>query len=59
MTDDVTDTAKQGTGSAIGIRFQNGTVGGLADTNRITGADRGIEFVASASGKCRILVCVP
>ncbi|MEO8675086.1 MAG: hypothetical protein ABI569_05870, partial [Casimicrobiaceae bacterium] len=53
IDNDVIDTAKQGTGSAVGIQFQNGTVGGLADTNRITGADKGIEFVAGASGKCR------
>jgi len=53
IDNDVIDTTKQGTGFAVGIRFQSATVGGLADTNRITNADKGIEFVAGASGKCR------
>jgi hypothetical protein len=53
IENDITDTTKQGTGVAVAIRFQSSTVGGLADSNRITGADKGVEFLAGATGKCR------
>jgi large repetitive protein len=50
---DVTDTTKQGTGTAVGIQFKATTVGGLAEDNRVTTADKGVEFLSGGTGKCR------
>ena len=47
----VINTVAQGTGTAWGIRLVSVT-GGLVVNNRITGADRGIEYAAS-TGKYR------
>ena len=51
LNNDVIDTVKQGTGIARGIYLLAAT-GGLAVNNRITEADRGIEYEAS-TGKFR------
>jgi putative Ig domain-containing protein len=53
VENDVTDTTKQGTGTAVGIQFKATTVGGLAEDNRITTADKGVEFLVGGTGKCR------
>ena len=50
LNNDVTNTFKQGTGIAWGIGL-NGVTGGLVVNNRITTADRGIEFLGT--GKYR------
>ena len=54
LNNDVIHTFKQGTGVAWGI-FLNSVTGGLAVNNRITTADRGIEYDApsSSTGKFR------
>jgi hypothetical protein len=53
LNNDVIHTVKQGTGTAWGI-YLNGVAGGLAVNNRITGADRGIDYATGASiGKYR------
>jgi hypothetical protein len=52
LNNDVIHTVKQGTGIAWGILF-TGVSGGLAVNNRITGADRGIEFAINNTGKYR------
>src|SRR5262249_9811725 len=52
VDNDVLDTTKQGTGTAVAIQFQPTTDGGLAEENRLTGADKGIEFLPGATGKC-------
>ena len=51
LNNDVINTLKQGAGIARGIFIQTMS-GGMAVNNRITGADRGIEFDAS-TGKYR------
>jgi hypothetical protein len=51
LNNDVIQTVKQGTGIARGIHFFFAT-GGLAVNNRITEADRGIEY-GSSTGKYR------
>ena len=51
LNNDVIDTVKQGTGIARGIAFGTGATAGLAVNNRITGADKGIEYFGSATGK--------
>jgi hypothetical protein len=51
LNNDVITTVKQGTGTARGINLQQVT-GGLAVNNRVTTAERGIEFVTS-TGKYR------
>ena len=48
----VINTFKQGTGTATGINF-NGATGSFAVNNRITSADRGIDYSAGATGKYR------
>src|SRR5262249_47660212 len=53
LDNDVLDTTKQGTGTAVAMQFQPTTDGGVAEENRITGADKGIEFLPGATGKCR------
>jgi hypothetical protein len=53
VENDVVDTTTQGTGTAVAIQFQTNTAGGLAEDNRITVADKGIEFLSGATGKCR------
>jgi hypothetical protein len=50
LNNDVIDTTKQGAGIARGILFTLNTSGGLAENNRITNADVGIEY-NPASGK--------
>ena len=52
LNNDVIDTVKQGTGTATGIAIED-LVGGLAVNNRITGADRGIDYRLGATGKFR------
>jgi hypothetical protein len=52
LNNDVINTVKQGTGTAWGIRF-NPVTGGLAVNNRITGADRGIDYNGGSTGKYR------
>ena len=52
MNNDVINTVKQGTGTAWGILLQ-GVVGGLVTNNRITSADKGIEYFGGSSGKYR------
>ena len=48
----VINTVAQGTGIAWGI-YLNIVIGGLVVNNRITGADRGIEFANGSTGKYR------
>lgn len=52
LNNDVINTVKQGTGTAWGINL-TGVAGGLVVNNRITVADRGIEYVGGATGKYR------
>src|SRR5258708_1914612 len=52
INNDVTDTVARGTGTARGILFA-GSAGGLAVNNRITVADRGIDYGFGATGKYR------
>ena len=52
LNNDVIDTVKQGAGIARGIVFGGNTTGGLAVNNRISVADRGIEYLNSL-GKFR------
>ena len=52
LGNDVIHTVKQGTGIARGILFQSGT-DGFAVNNRITDAERGIEFEPLVTGKYR------
>ena len=51
LNNDVIDTTKLGTGTAVAIQFAD-LFGGLAVNNRITGSDKGIEY-ANATGKYR------
>ena len=52
INNDVITVTKQGTGIAWGIRLHSIT-GGLVINNRITTADRGIEYEVGATGKYR------
>lgn len=52
LNNDVINTFKQGTGTSTGINF-NGATGSFAVNNRITSADRGIDYSAGATGKYR------
>jgi Periplasmic copper-binding protein (NosD) len=52
LNNDVIQTVKQGTGTARGIHFSLATAG-LAVNNRITEADRGIEYESGSTGKYR------
>lgn len=52
LNNDVVNTVGGGTGTASGIRF-SGVTGGLAVNNRITKADKGIEYAGAATGKYR------
>jgi hypothetical protein len=52
LNNDVIDTSKAGTGTATGINFSAATAA-LAVNNRITTADRGIDFNSGATGKYR------
>jgi hypothetical protein len=52
LNNDVINTVKQGTGTATGINF-NGATAALAVNNRITVADRGIDYNNGATGKYR------
>ena len=52
LNNDVIHTVKQGTGTAWGIWFGS-TTGGLAVNNRITEADKGIEYIGASTGKYR------
>ena len=53
LNNDVIHTFKQGTGTAWGIFFGGTVAGGLAVNNRITAADKGIDFNTGATGKYR------
>ena len=52
LNNDVINTFKQGTGTAWGIQFNQAT-GGFAVNNRITTADRGIDYNNASTGKFR------
>jgi hypothetical protein len=52
LNNDVVHTFKQGSGTAWGILFFSAVTSGLAVNNRITGADKGIDFTGS-TGKFR------
>jgi len=52
LNNDVINTVKQGTGTAIGIHF-NGATSSFAVNNRITVADFGIDCTSGATGKYR------
>jgi len=52
LNNDVIDTVKQGSGTARGIEFVS-VPGGLAVNNRITVADRGIDYAFGSTGKYR------
>ena len=52
LDNDVINTVKQGSGTATGILF-NGATGAFAVNNRITAADRGIDYTSGATGKYR------
>jgi len=52
LNNDVINTFKQGSGIATGINF-NGATGSFAVNNRITTADRGIDYSNAATGKYR------
>jgi len=52
LNNDVINTTKQGSGTATGINF-NGATSALAVNNRITVADRGIDYNSGATGKYR------
>ena len=52
LNNDVSTTVKQGTATAWGILL-NGVTGGLAVNNRITEADKGIEYFGPSTGKYR------
>jgi hypothetical protein len=53
LNNDVINTVKQGSGVAWGIFLESSVTGGIAVNNRITGADRGIEFQCCSTGKYR------
>ena len=54
LNNDVINTVKQGGGTtAVAIQFATASVGGLAVNNRLTVADKGIEFAGTATGKYR------
>jgi len=52
LNNDVINTFKQGSGTATGVNF-NGATGAFAVNNRITAADRGIDYSNGATGKYR------
>jgi hypothetical protein len=52
LNNDVISTFKTGTGTSTAINF-NGATGSFAVNNRITSADRGIDYSAAATGKYR------
>ena len=52
LNNDVSDTVKQGAGTARGIYF-SGCTGCLAVNNRIMNADKGIEYALGDTGKFR------
>ena len=52
LNNDVIDTVAQGTGIAWGI-YLSSVTGGLVVNNRITGADKGIDYSLGSTGKYR------
>jgi hypothetical protein len=52
LNNDVISTVKQGSGTATGISF-NAATAAFAVNNRITVADKGIDYNSGATGKCR------
>jgi hypothetical protein len=52
LNNDIINTFKAGTGTATGINF-SGATGAFAVNNRITTADRGIDYNSGATGKYR------